>query len=111
MSSAPHTARKVAATLLGGGSGVLLLVAGASIPADDIIFGDLGPLLVLGGLVMLGLTALAALEPLVGGIALLLLGACLAVWGLAYTPQAGLLFGGVPLVAGSLFVSARRRAG
>jgi hypothetical protein len=109
MSAGKRTGRKIVASLLGGANAVFLLALGGSIPADDIIFGDLGPILVLVGLGMGGLVWLAWLTPL-GGAALLVLGGALMLLGFAFAPQAGLLLGGAGFVAGLLFVVTRDRA-
>jgi hypothetical protein len=101
------TGLRILASLLGGANAAFLVVVGGSLPADDIVFGDLGAMLVLAGLGMGGLVGLAWLTPRAGGAALLALGAATALYGFGFTPQAGLLLGGAAFVAGLLFVGAR----
>jgi hypothetical protein len=110
MSSGKRTGRKIVASLLGGANAAFLVVLGGSIPADDIIFGNLGPILMLAGLGMGGLVGSAWFTPRGGGAALLALGGWLMLYGYSFAPQAGLLLGGAGFVAGLLFVVTTGRA-
>jgi hypothetical protein len=102
-----HTAVRVIASLLGGANGFFLVALGGSVSGEDTIFGELGPLLLLAGLAMVALVALAWFSPLAGGMALIVLGGVLAGYGFTFTLQAGILMGGAGLVAGMLFVGSR----
>ena len=97
-------ALKIVALLLGVLEAVFLIGLGASIPADDWFWGDLGQWLLLAGIVLGALLFVAWFSPRFGGIVLIVSGGLAAMWGLSFTIQAGLVFGAAPLVSGLLFV-------
>jgi hypothetical protein len=101
---------KIVALLLGVLEAVFLIGLGASIPADDWFWGDLGQWLVCAGIVLGSLLVIAWLFPRFGGTVLVIVGGLAAISGLTLTIQAGLVFGAAPLVSGLLFVRAGSRS-
>jgi hypothetical protein len=98
---------RVTATVLAGLHALALFVMGAQLPPDDIVFGDLGPMLVTGALAIAILAFMSWYRPVPGGTALMIVGGLGAVIGLSMTVAAGLVLGGPSFVAGFLFVGTR----
>lgn len=97
---------RLIAVALGGLEVAFLFVLGASIPADDIIWGNAGQWFICAGLVLGSLVFVAWLFPRGGGLMLALVGGLLMLLGFSLTFQAGLVFGVAPLVSGLLFTRA-----
>jgi hypothetical protein len=100
---------RLIAVALSGLEVALLFVLGASTPADDLIWGDIGQWFISAACI-LGFTLVAALLfPRGGGLMLAVLGAAvLMILGISLTVRAGLLFGVPPLASGLLFIAAPR---